>query len=69
MKTRLHTADVLTFTLTGTEPQRALTLAALHNNTCLKSISTSFSSAESASILSALSVTFLFSSSASSFLP
>ena len=30
MKTRLHTADVLTFTLTGVEPQRALTLAALH---------------------------------------
>ena len=29
MKTRLHTADVLTFTLTGAEPQRALTLAAL----------------------------------------
>lgn len=29
MKTRLHTADVLTFTLTGVEPQRALTLAAL----------------------------------------
>lgn len=26
MKTRLHTADVLTFTLTGAEPQRALTL-------------------------------------------
>ena len=25
MKTRLHTADVLTFTLTGAEPQRALT--------------------------------------------
>ena len=23
MKTRLHTADVLTFTLTGAEPQRA----------------------------------------------
>ena len=31
MKTRLHTADVLTFTLTGVEPQRALTLAALHD--------------------------------------
>ena len=31
MKTRLHTADVLTFTLTGPEPQRALTLAALHD--------------------------------------
>ena len=31
MKTRLHTADVLTFTLTGAEPQRALTLAALHD--------------------------------------
>ena len=31
MKTRLHTADVLTFTLTGSEPQRALTLAALHD--------------------------------------
>ena len=31
MKTRLHTADVLTFTLTGAEPQCALTLAALHD--------------------------------------
>lgn len=31
MKTRLHTADVLTFTLAGAEPQRALTLAALHD--------------------------------------
>ena len=31
MKTRLHAADVLTFTLTGPEPQRALTLAALHD--------------------------------------
>lgn len=31
MKTRLHAADVLTFTLTGPEPQHALTLAALHD--------------------------------------
>lgn len=31
MKTRLHTTDVLTFVLTGPEPQRALTLAALHD--------------------------------------
>ena len=31
MNTRLHAADVLTFTLTGPEPQRALTLAALHD--------------------------------------
>ena len=31
MKTHLHTADVLTFTLTGAEPQCALTLAALHD--------------------------------------
>ena len=29
MKTRLHTADVLTFTLTGSEPQRALGTAVL----------------------------------------
>lgn len=28
--TRLHAADVLTFTLTGPEPQRALTMAAAH---------------------------------------
>lgn len=31
MNTCLHTADVLTLTLTGPEPQRALTLAALHD--------------------------------------
>ncbi len=31
MNTRLHTADVLTFTLTGPDIQRALTLAALHD--------------------------------------
>lgn len=38
MKTRLHTADVLTFTLTGAEPQRALTLAALHDIRCSISV-------------------------------